>query len=85
MILHQEYSKSDVARSTGRLRWQLQPTDAFDLAESVRSAMSAQLPTIFQGVLVQNIAFDDEQIIVRRYIWHARCYDGITRLFGYVC
>jgi hypothetical protein len=25
--------------------------------------MSAELPSIFQGVLVQNIAFDDEQII----------------------
>jgi hypothetical protein len=56
------YSKSDVSRvqidcvgSTA--------TDAFNLAEAVRSAMSAQLPTIFQGVLVQNIAFDDEQII----------------------
>jgi hypothetical protein len=56
------YSKSDIARiqvdCVGNT-----PTDAFDLAEAVRSAMSAQLPTIFQGVLVQNIAFDDEQII----------------------
>jgi hypothetical protein len=57
-----EYSKSDVARiqvdCVGNT-----PTDAFDLAEAVRSAMSAELPTIFQSVLVQNIAFDDEQII----------------------
>ena len=57
-----DYSKSDIARiqvdCVGNT-----PTDAFDLSEAVRSAMSAELPTIFQGVLVQNIAFDDEQII----------------------
>ena len=57
------YSKSDVSRvqidcvgSTA--------TDAFNLAESVRLAMSATLPATYEGVLVQNIAFDDEQIIV---------------------
>ena len=56
------YSKSDVSRvqidcvgSTA--------TDAFNLAESVRLAMSATLPATYEGVLVQNIAFDDEQII----------------------
>ena len=57
-----EYSKSDIARiqvdCVGNT-----PTDAFDLSEAVRSGMSAELPTIFQGVLVQDIAFDDEQII----------------------
>jgi hypothetical protein len=57
------YSKSDVSRvqidcvgSTA--------TETFNLAESVRLAMSANLPATYEGVLVQNIAFDDEQIIV---------------------
>lgn len=58
-----EYSKSDVSRiqidCVGNT-----PTEAFDLAESVRTAMSAEVPAIYQGVLVQNIAFDDEQIIM---------------------
>lgn len=58
-----EYSKSDVSRiqidCVGNT-----PTEAFDLAEAVRSAMSAEVPAIYQGVLVQNIAFDDEQIIM---------------------
>lgn len=57
------YSKSDVSRiqidCVGNT-----PTEAFDLAEAVRSAMSAEVPAIYQGVLVQNIAFDDEQIIM---------------------
>ena len=56
------YSKSDISRlqvdCVGNT-----PTEAFDLAEAVRSAMSAELPATFQGVLVQNIAFDDEQLI----------------------
>jgi hypothetical protein len=56
------YSKSDVARVQIDCIGNTQ-TQAFDLSESVRSAMSAELPSIFQGVLVQNIAFDDEQII----------------------
>ena len=57
------YSKSDVSRvqidcvgSTA--------TEAFDLAESVRFYMSAIVPRVYNDVLVQNIAFDDEQIIV---------------------
>jgi len=58
-----EYSKSDISRiqidCVGNT-----PTEAFDLAEAVRTAMSAELPTIYQGILVQNIAFDDEQIIM---------------------
>ena len=58
-----EYSKSDISRiqidCVGNT-----PTEAFDLAEAVRTAMSAELPIIYQGVLVQNIAFDDEQIIM---------------------
>lgn len=58
-----EYSKSDISRiqidCVGNT-----PTEAFDLAESVRSAMRAVVPAIYQGVLIQNIAFDDEQIIV---------------------
>jgi hypothetical protein len=57
-----EYSKSDIARVQVSCIGNTQ-TEAFDLSESVRSAMSAELPSIFQGVLVQNIAFDDEQII----------------------
>ena len=57
-----DYSKSDIARVQVACVGNTQ-TDAFDLSEAVRSAMSAELPAILQGVLVQNIAFDDEQII----------------------
>jgi hypothetical protein len=57
-----EYSKSDIARVQVSCIGNTQ-TEAFDLSESVRLAMSATLPTVFGGVLVQNIAFDDEQII----------------------
>ena len=57
-----DYSKSDISRIQVACVGNTQ-TDAFDLSEAVRSAMSAELPAIFQGVLIQNIAFDDEQII----------------------
>ena len=57
------YSKSDISRiqidCVGNT-----PTEAFNLAESVRTAMSAELPATYEQVLVQNIAFDDEQIII---------------------
>jgi hypothetical protein len=51
------YSKSDVSRV------QIDCVGS-TAAESVRLAMSANLPATYEGVLVQNIAFDDEQIIV---------------------
>ena len=57
-----EYSKSDVARVQVSCIGNTQ-TQAFDLAESVRVAMRADVPEIYSDVLVQNIAFDDEQII----------------------
>ena len=57
------YSKSDVSRiqidCVGNT-----PTEAFVLADSVRTAMRANVPATYNDVLVQNIAFDDEQIIV---------------------
>ena len=57
------YSKSDVSRiqidCVGNT-----PTEAFVLADSVRTAMRANVPATYNDVLVQNIAFDDEQIII---------------------
>jgi len=57
------YSKSDISRiqidCVGNT-----PTEAFDLAEKVRLYMSAIVPRTYNDVLVQNIAFDDEQIII---------------------
>jgi hypothetical protein len=57
-----QYSKSDIARIQVSCIGNTQ-TQAFNLSESVRLAMSANVPAVFGGVLVQNIAFDDEQII----------------------
>lgn len=58
-----EYSKSDISRiqidCVGNT-----PTEAFNLSINVRNAMSAEVPALFSDVLVQNIAFDDEQIIM---------------------
>ena len=58
-----DYSKSDVSRIQIDCVGET-PTDAFDLAESVRFYMSAIVPRMYNDVLVQNIAFDDEQVIV---------------------
>ena len=58
-----DYSKSDVSRIQIDCVGET-PTDAFDLAELVRLAMRASVPATFNGILVQNIAFDDEQVIV---------------------
>lgn len=59
----QEYSKSDIARlqinSIGKTS-----TEAFDLSQLVRVAMSIELPSVYNSVLVQNIEFADEQIIM---------------------
>ena len=58
-----DYSKSDVSRiqidCVGNT-----PTEAFVLADAVRTAMRANVPATYNDVLVQNIAFDDEQIII---------------------
>jgi hypothetical protein len=57
------YSKSDISRiqidCVGNT-----PTEAFELSEKVRLYMSAIVPRVYNEVLVQNIAFDDEQIIM---------------------
>lgn len=57
------YSKSDISRiqidCVGNTA-----TEAFNLSINVRNAMSADVPAVFSNVLVQNIAFDDEQIIM---------------------
>lgn len=56
------YSKSDISRVQISCIANTQ-TEAFDLSESVRYYMSAIVPRVYNSVLVQNIAFDDEQII----------------------
>lgn len=55
----QEYSKSDVSRVQISIVSQT-ATEAYDLSELVREAMSPLLPADYNDILVQNIAFDGE-------------------------
>jgi hypothetical protein len=54
-----EYSKSDESRVQINI---VAPTatEAYDLSDLVREAMSVDLPNSYNGVLVQNIAFQGE-------------------------
>ncbi len=54
-----EYSKSDEARVQINII-ATTPTQAYELSDLVREAMSVELPNSYNGVLVQNIAFQGE-------------------------
>jgi len=54
-----EYSKSDESRVQITIVSET-ATAAYDLADSVRSAMRAEVPNSYNTVLVQNISFDNE-------------------------
>jgi hypothetical protein len=58
-----EYSKSDIARiQINSIAYT--SSEAFDISVLVRNAMSADVPNVFNNVLVQNIQFADEQIFM---------------------
>ena len=54
-----EYSKSDESRIQITIIAET-VTEAYDLSDLVRDAMSAEVPNSYNGVLVQNIAFQGE-------------------------
>lgn len=57
-----EYSKSDTSRIQITIVAET-ATEVYDLSDIVRSAMSLALPSTYNNVLVQNIAFDTELTI----------------------
>jgi len=58
-----EYSKSDIARIQVTIVAET-ATQGYELSELVRNAMSATLPGVYNEILVQNIAFENEQTLV---------------------
>ena len=57
-----EYSKSDISRIQITMVAET-ATQVYDLSDLLRAAMSPVLPSLYNGVLVQNIAFDSELTI----------------------